>query len=385
MNAVDTNPKTIEARYILLVRHGHREKIYEGAREAAGLLNRTGDPAIESVDKADVGLPTVKALSYWVAEVLDESNLKVTAAYSSKAADAKETAKQYLTTFKPKNITSISDATENDGLLVKLALDQQLEREKCQQPLTGVQIHATSADANKGNVILICGHQPHITAIVNAWLGGPWLWRRRPGLPLREGEAVLLELAPKPHLRWAVTKSDSETTQSLRDKIASKVELTKVFAAATSVVIGLLMQTTDQPEPKAENAWYWLGFGFLVWSLVWTLLALCAYDRLSMPRMFWTRGSRGQRYSLPYWFRRLLPGWVLVRPPTREHWILFSAMLRVWLCLFVPALVTFVLGISFLLIHVFRCTIAIWVIVGLWLLLSYWWYGRAQPELGPQD
>lgn len=394
MSASDSQT-TIAVEYLLLVRHGHRQKANEGGRLAAGLLNKDKPlpQDLKSVDDVEllVGGPTAKALAFWTAEALDVSGLQVSAARCSDALDAQETAEAYLAVLKQQGFTELSSADTDAGLLVKSSPNESFQREALLQPLKNASILPDSQGEGRGKALMLCGHQPHLTHIANAWLGPRLLWRRRPSLPLCEGEAALLRLSPRPALCWAVTKTHQRTLDTLRQKINSKVELAKVFAATSGVILGLILQVRPQEE-NSDTGWYWSGVGFIFLSLVWMLLAMCAYDKLSMPKMFWSRRSTGSHRLLPDWIRRftdrirrLLPGWDMERPPTREHWILFTGMVRMWLGFFVPAFVFLVLGLEFLLLHLLSDKPLVALLTVVALAVSLLWYVVAQPDLGPQD
>lgn len=115
---------------------------------------------------------------------------------------------------------------------------------------------------------------------------------------------------------------DPNTTQQLRDKIKSKMEVAKFFAGFITLFLGVAFK--DIANLAADpHSWIRLsaqGATLLVLgALAFSVATMFAYDRLMMPPVFWTPR------------------------PTDED--LYHQMVRAWQRLFVPAVATFFVGL----------------------------------------
>lgn len=122
-----------------------------------------------------------------------------------------------------------------------------------------------------------------------------------------------------------VRRQAEDATTELREKVRSKMDVGKFFAGFITLLIGILLKAggLDSLEEK-------LGIVFLISSLGYCIAAVFSYDRLLMPREYWTALTDEEEAEEP--FRDLL----------RE------LMVRSWRWLFVPAVWCF--GIGFLLV-----------------------------------
>jgi hypothetical protein len=118
----------------------------------------------------------------------------------------------------------------------------------------------------------------------------------------------------------------SETDQ-LREKIKSKMDVAKFFSGFISLLIGFLLK--DNPR---TDTWSKAGLVFLVASLGYCIAAVFAYDRLLMPRKYWTilkeRDGGDDSFS--------------------DN--LQQNMVRSWSWLFVPAVACFGIGLVLVLV-----------------------------------
>jgi hypothetical protein len=115
-----------------------------------------------------------------------------------------------------------------------------------------------------------------------------------------------------------------EVTKELREKIQSKMDVGKFFAGFITLLIGILLNDCGQLAPEAQ-----IGMILLVSSLGFCVAAVFSYDRLLMPRKYWSALTSDERTEESFQDR------------------LQKEMVRSWKWLFVPAVSCF--GIGFLL------------------------------------
>jgi len=116
-----------------------------------------------------------------------------------------------------------------------------------------------------------------------------------------------------------------DATAELRDKVKSKMEVAYFFAGFITLLLGILLTAggVDSFLPK-------VGIVFLTASLGFCVAAVFCYDRLLMPREYWTALPEDKRSEEGFQDR------------------LQQEMVRSWQWLFVPAVLCF--GIGFLLV-----------------------------------
>jgi hypothetical protein len=87
------------------------------------------------------------------------------------------------------------------------------------------------------------------------------------------------------------TTQGDDTTQDLRDKIKSKMEVAKFFSGFLSILFALsikdLKSMTEQGEITVIFPFVWLGVVLIFGSLAFSVATLFAYDRLLMPTLLW--------------------------------------------------------------------------------------------------
>ena len=114
-------------------------------------------------------------------------------------------------------------------------------------------------------------------------------------------------------------------TKELREKVRSKMDVGKFFAGFITLLIGILLKDGNLNLPLSK-----LGIVFLVSSLGFCVAAVFCYDRLLMPREYWTALPKEEKSEEKF----------------QDH--LKEDMVRSWRWLFVPAVICF--GTGFLLV-----------------------------------
>lgn len=116
-----------------------------------------------------------------------------------------------------------------------------------------------------------------------------------------------------------------DATAELREKVKSKMDVAKFFAGFITLLVGILLKDGNLASLASK-----VGIIFFVASLGFCVAAVFCYDRLLMPREYWTKIPEGERSEDQFQDR------------------LQEEMVRSWLWLFVPAVWCF--GIGFLLV-----------------------------------
>jgi phosphohistidine phosphatase SixA len=186
------------------------------------------------------------------------------------------------------------------------------------------------------NAVLLVGHQPAIAWLASALLGN--------GVPMAHSEILCLDLKGdgRPALRWTISSLSEATLQDLYDKIKSKMTLANLLGGFITAGIGLLLGTVSDEKKIAalgvQAAVVFVAAGCLVLAVGLYLLTMFSYDRLLMPSQFWA--------ELPSGTNR--PPWIVARPPSGLHWVLYQNMIRVWQWQFMPATFLAVSGLFML-------------------------------------
>lgn len=125
-----------------------------------------------------------------------------------------------------------------------------------------------------------------------------------------------------------VRPSPEPATAELREKVRSKMEVGKFFAGFITLLIGILLRA-DALDSLAEKA----GVLFLVAALGFCIAAVFCYDRLLMPREYWTGLEKKDKTEERF----------------QDH--LREQMVRSWSWLFVPAVWCFGIGFVLMLVE----------------------------------
>jgi len=331
----DTNLNaSFQIQYVLLVRHGSRDKPYDAQRHLHHLQNiddqcQSNDPNLPySVANRKVdGRPKSLSLAGWLAETLDIYGIKICAALCSDHLHAKETQAAYLQVLKSQNLC-IDNINENqDGHLnpKNFWKDSSFHRTIVNQIEPSKNAHA----------LMITGHQPQL-----GWIASCLIGKHQP-LPLRQSEIACIQLIPNKKLLWAIAESNSKIVNDLRSKIKSKMDVAKFFAGFVLLLLGFVLRDTKQliksPDQTIRSLGH-VGIFLVLLSLGFFAATVFAYDRLLMPSVFWS----GKQFSVA----ASTPGKIPRRPPTQEHWMLYFNMTRAWNGLFTPGVMFLFLGLA---------------------------------------
>ena len=179
---------------------------------------------------------------------------------------------------------------------------------------------------DKGNAILVVGHQPILGWLAHGLVQGSH--------PLAPSEVLCLDLEghdPR-GLRWTVSPSNPEAVEEFKEKIRSKMDVAKLLSSFLGGGLSFLLGTmANARAAKALGDHIWafgLGSVCLLGALVCFLWTMCSYDTLVMPHRMWTETPTASSAR---------PTWVVARPPSPVHWILYQNMVRIWEWQFLPA------------------------------------------------
>jgi len=370
-------------QYIILVRHGSRQKAYNRPRRTHNLENadykRGTVHGHQSADPGKPGRPASLSLAGWLAEALALHNIEVWHVLHSHQEHAKETAEAYLQALRPQGLCWYNLRCQADGCLNPEISWHDLK--------TVSKVKGKIAATINGRALMICGHQPQLTWIANAFLG------RSDPLPLRQSEAACLKIAPRPQLIWAIAGYHKETMSELRAKVQSKMNVAMFFAGFISLLLGVLFTKADGwPVGTQDRIWalfHYFGTASALLSVGLCVGAIFAYDRLMMPTLFWGGKPRNideDTHGLIATLRQLIGFTPIVRrPPSQAHWVIHSNMVQIWDKLFKPAVVSFFIGLSCILIAVMKPPILPALVLAGVLLLSFGVYRILRPELGFDD
>lgn len=369
--------KAVEAQYVLLIRHGERDKPYDLDRADHTITSSDYVPTLISqghriADREMKGRPRTLSLAGWVAEVLAQRNITVCAAFSSPHLHAQQTTEAYLEALNPQ------------GLYIgePFFTDDQLKPEAFWfLPRSYWKTLRAVKQANNRQAILICGHQPHLTWIAN------WITGRSQPLPLGQSECVCLSLPKKGlihrngHILWAVSATNEKLTKRLIDKIKSKMDIAKFFVGFITLMLGIVLRNVRfETQPTLSD---WVGFVGAFAVLIAGALSACtmlAYDQLLMPSNFW--GGRARRQS------DYVQAGVPQRPPSQTHWVLYAAMVRIWHRLFIPAVLLLGVGTAAIAYSLVKPPISLTLAasgIAILLLLVWIHYSMSSPALGFDD
>lgn len=174
-----------------------------------------------------------------------------------------------------------------------------------------------------GMALLIIGHEPQLSEITREVLSLP---PRQVVTP--PGGVSALQLRGRhwwnrPRLCWLIEPTDKDTTELLRKKIGSKMDVAKVFGAVITFALGVILNVlvdNEKTNRLPEAFWVKVAAGALGLALVLYVAVLYAYDSLLMPSRFWGTARRSARRG-----RR-----VAARPPSSQNLVLQQNMVWIW-------------------------------------------------------
>jgi hypothetical protein len=123
------------------------------------------------------------------------------------------------------------------------------------------------------------------------------------------------------------TEKPDDMIKELKDKIKSKMDVSKIFAGFITLFIGITFKDGDISSDLPK-----FGVLFIVASLILCVLSIFAYDHMLWPKGYW------------YDYQKKDP---LVEKAYQER--LMNEMLRSWRSLFFPGVICFSIGIFLIL------------------------------------
>ncbi len=337
-------------RALLLVRHGKHEA-FQDAPEPGEFLHGeprrlTKEGGQETVDVADY----LAGFVFWG----DDPALKVAAIRYAPSWEAKATAEriaQSLTrnrgagehTYRPRALASL-DPGHTSHYSTSAQIDA-LAAELAALAVPPPQVLGEANDKayeffteNRRFAAIVVGHQPLLGWLAHRITGAP--------VPIQQSEILCLALdgagggaRVRGRLDWVLSPSDPAAMEELKAKIRSKMDTAKVLSVFITAGFGFVIKAIADLENGAPSqAWgYPIAAALFLAAIVLYLSSMYSYDSLLMPRRFWAEGSPEAA--------RARPSWIVARPPSPAHWVLYQNMLRIWNRQFTPATILVLLGL----------------------------------------
>jgi hypothetical protein len=158
------------------------------------------------------------------------------------------------------------------------------------------------------------------------------------------------------------TDADRDTTEQLREKIKSKMDVAKFFSGFITLFLGVAFKdisnlATDPSRLISFSTQ--LGMLFILAALGFSIATMFAYDKLMMPVAFW------------------------VSPHSNDD--LRHQMVDAWRSLFVPAVATFFAGLLGLLVAVTKQPVSALLLWLIPIIVSFLCYRRFSKKQMFQD
>ncbi|NUO09971.1 MAG: hypothetical protein HUU08_15075 [Candidatus Brocadia sp.] len=236
------------------------------------------------------------------------------------------------------------------------------------------------------NAVFIIGHQPFLGWVTHEVVGKA-IPIDRSGLLCIALKNVHTNKRLRGYLQWVLSPSDENTEMEIKEKIKSKMEMSKFLSVFISTglvfLLGSILDKDKVEYPGSYILALYASTGLLFMSIGLYLASMYAYDRLLMPTRFWADVPPLKKHG-----KR--PAWLVWRPPSSSLWVLYQNMMRIWRYLFTPATYIALLGILFLAIAVFRPSQPVSIIgtvlaVLTGLILFWFYYRHFGPKIGSED
>jgi hypothetical protein len=125
--------------------------------------------------------------------------------------------------------------------------------------------------------------------------------------------------------------------------VRKKMDLAGMLGGFITAGLGFIMGTlADSEKAKVFDGHFWLmllALSLLFVAVLFYVVMMFSYDSLLMPRRFWSETPSGTDCR---------PRWVVARPPSAAHWVLYQNMLHVWHWQFMPATLSALYGLYLL-------------------------------------
>jgi phosphohistidine phosphatase SixA len=227
-----------------------------------------------------------------------------------------------------------------------------------------------------GRALLLVGHEPQLGTIAGELLR--WGRARPHPTPSAAVSCIQLGAVPwrRPRVLWVIEPADEATAEQLRKKIASKMDVAKVFGGVVTLAVGFVLNLLADsekvavlPHPLAAYS----AAAALATALVLYVSTLYAYDSLLMPTRFWATAVANRR-------RRSS---IVERPPSSANLVLQQNMINIWNRQFTIANFLVIAGFGLLAWGTLR--IAPWWVLGAAVLACMMAFFGRQVNLGTQD
>jgi len=197
-----------------------------------------------------------------------------------------------------------------------------------------------------GNALLLVGHEPQLGIIAGEllrWDRPRWDRARPHPTPSAAASCIRLGAAAwrRPRVLWVIEPIDKTTSEQLQKKIASKMDVAKVFGGVVTLAVGIVLNLLADSQKVAalpHRAAAYFAAAALATALVLYVSTLYAYDSLLMPTRFWATKVAKRR-------RRLS---VVERQPSSANLVLQQNMINIWNRQFTVANLLVVAGLGLL-------------------------------------
>jgi phosphohistidine phosphatase SixA len=237
----------------------------------------------------------------------------------SEQTEAKETAKTLCDGY------DFAAGETTSPLLGPMTKPSELVKANGESPLeNAVKVRAGELATGDKNAVLFVGHQPAIGWLASALVGWP--------VPIVQSEIICIDLKNGgPTLSWSISPA-GEVVEELREKIRSKMTLANLLGsfitAGIGVVLTMLSEGAKIQSLGVQAPIVFLAAFWLVMAVALYFRTMFSYDSLLMPIRFWAESASGSTDR---------PPWIVARPPSGAHWILYQNMIRIWQWQFIPA------------------------------------------------
>lgn len=232
-----------------------------------------------------------------------------------------------------------------------------------------------------GRALLLVGHEPQLGMIAGEllrWVRPRWLRPHPHPTPSAAVSCIRLGAGPwrRPRVLWVIEPTDDTTAEQLRKKIASKMDVAKVFGGVVTLAVGFvlnLLADSNKVAALRHPAAAYFAAAALATALVLYVSTLYAYDSLLMPTRFWaTAVAKRRRRSS-----------VVERPPSSANLVLQQNMINIWSRQFTVANFLVVSGFGLLAWAILK--IPPWWILGAAALAGLAAFFGRKVNLGTQD
>lgn len=251
----------------------------------------------------------------------------------------------------------------------------------CDVPLLACGRRSLPEVPEVGCALLLVGHEPQLGMIAGELLRRVrlrWLRPRPYPTPSAAVSCIRLGAGPwrRPRVLWVIEPTDDTTAEQLRKKIASKMDVAKVFGGVVTLAVGIvlnLLADSNKVAALPHRIGAYLAAAALATALVLYVSTLYAYDSLLMPTRFWATAVAKRRRRSP----------VVERPPSSANLVLQQNMINIWSRQFTVANFLVVAGFGLLAWSILK--ISPWWILGAAALAGVVAFFGRRVNLGTQD